>query len=585
MTSKTAARLSSAHYVAADLEAFLGQPEEPQARVTYREIVESEERDELAPGAVAAAEKWGFQSFLVPRSLGGRLDSLEELVHVSRVLSRRTTALAIRYGSALLGANPVWLWGSAGQQQAVAAAILEGDLISFGISEADHGSDLLANETGLEADGDQLRLTGRKWPVGNAGRARFMVTLARSGKRSFSLVLFDKQRSEAETWSVLPQVKTLGLRGHDLSGLHFTGAPVNREDVLGRDGTGLAQVLKTLQITRTAICALSLGTMDAALRIALRHAEERRLYGAPASRIPVISGVLAGAHLDLLISECMTVAAARALAVAPTRLSLWSSIVKYFVPTLGEEVVAAAGRVLGARSYLREGVADGAFQKIQRDHAIASIFEGTTHVNLHAVADQLPSLTRRAGDRASGEERAALIAELFSWTREVPAGWPTGADLRLSNEGHDEITQSWPDLVDGAQTVAAEFGGSELAELPQLLGRLTRVRDRITERVGAQARDDRSARALALAEEHCIIHAAACVLATWLTNRAELGGAFGQGSWAVLSLQRLLSRLDREVFVDPQLAEDLLDHARASLRSERPFSLASLADVTTHYPS
>ncbi|NEE50642.1 acyl-CoA dehydrogenase, partial [Streptomyces sp. SID8455] len=87
-------------------------------------------------------------------------------------------------------------------------------------------------------------------------------------------------------------------------------------------------------------------------------------------QLPVIRRHLVHAHVDLLIAECTALPVARSLSIVPSRLSLWSSVVKYLVPTLGEEVVQEAARVLGARSYLREGVASGAFQKLQRDHAI-----------------------------------------------------------------------------------------------------------------------------------------------------------------------------------------------------------------------
>src|SRR5690606_1383579 len=126
---------------------------------------------------------------------------------------------------------------------------------------------------------------------------------------------------------------------------------------------------------------------------------------------------LVKAHLDLLIAECVAIPVTRALTVAPGRLSLWSSIVKYFVPVVGEEVVASIGTVLAARGYLREGVAHGVFQKLQRDHAIASIFEGTTHVNLANVAGQLPYLIEPP-EETGGEEE--LLADLFCWTRTPP---------------------------------------------------------------------------------------------------------------------------------------------------------------------
>src|SRR5690606_27619360 len=135
--------LSPAHRVAADLDGFLGDPMDEEAGpFSYKEIVEAEERDELPWGAVDAVRAWGFPKYLVPAGLGGRLTTLEDLVFVTRGISRRSVTVAVMYGSGLLAVNPVRLWGNGWQRTTVAAGVLNGDLSCFGVSEADHGSDV-----------------------------------------------------------------------------------------------------------------------------------------------------------------------------------------------------------------------------------------------------------------------------------------------------------------------------------------------------------------------------------------------------------------------------------------------------------
>lgn len=75
----------------------------------------------------------------------------------------------------------------------MADAVLGGGLARFGVSEPDHVSDLRATEAQLVATGDRFRLTGTKWPVGNATRGRFVTALARAGEEKFSLALVDKR--------------------------------------------------------------------------------------------------------------------------------------------------------------------------------------------------------------------------------------------------------------------------------------------------------------------------------------------------------------------------------------------------------
>ncbi|MEU5884431.1 acyl-CoA dehydrogenase [Spirillospora sp. NPDC047279] len=572
---------SPAHRIAADLDAYLGDPmDESAGPFSYKAIVEAEERDELPSGAVDAVRDWGFPAYLVPCHLGGRLATLEELFFVTRGISRRSVTLAVMYGSGLLAVNPVWLWGNDRQQELVADGVLKGDLACFGVSEADHGSDVMACEAEAESDDDDLVLNGTKWPVGNATRGRFVTTYARTGSRDFSLILVDKDGLDPAMWDVLPPVRTVGLRGHDLSGIIFNDARVPAGGVIGRRGSGLVQTLKTLQITRTAIAALSVGTIDAVVRIGMEYAHQRTLYGADIYQIPVIRDHLVKAHLDLLIAECVAIPVTRCLTVEPARLSLWSSIVKYFVPVLGEEVVASIGTVLAARGYLREGVAHGVFQKLQRDHAIASIFEGTTHVNLANVAGQLPYLV--TPPEPTGDE-AGLLAGLFDWTR-VPPGWrPDGRRLQLTNEGLDEIGQRFAATVDELRTAAkAHAAPGVAAELADLAERIGDLRADLHAGIRDAAGDTTSVAALNRARRYCEIHAMISCVLTWLHNQEEFGGAFAEGRWLVLCLQRLLQRVhpDTELSEEhlPSLEAAMFKGAGAGAGGQAWFSLRSLAD-------
>ncbi|QXJ24312.1 acyl-CoA dehydrogenase family protein [Actinomadura graeca] len=579
MDRKVPARavLSPAHRIAADLDAYLGDPMDDEAGpFSYKAIVEAEERDEIPPGAVDAVRAWGFPAYLVPSGLGGRLTTLEELFLVTRGISRRSVTVAVMYGSGLLAVNPVWLWGDDAQRRTVADGVLRGDLACFGVSEADHGSDVMASESRAEQEGDGLVLNGTKWPVGNATKGRFVTTYARTGTRDFSLLLVDKRELAPECWSVLPPVRTVGLRGHDLSGVAFSDARLPASCVIGRKGSGLVQTLKTLQITRTAIAALSVGTMDAVVRIGIEYARQRTLYGSGIYNIPVIRDHLVKAHLDLLIAECVALPVARALTIAPGRLSLWSSIVKYFVPVLGEEVVASIGTVLAARGYLREGVAHGVFQKLQRDHAIASIFEGTTHVNLANVAGQLPFLV--SPPEETGDE-AELLADLFSWTRTPPAWAPDGRLLQLTNEGRDEVGQRFEAIADEVLTAANTHAAPGVAaELKDLLAGIGGMRTTLDEGIRAAAGDTTSVAALGRARRYCELHAMVSCMLTWVHNRQEFGGPFAGGEWLVLCLQRLLQRVQPDTVLSEGFLPTLEDAMFLGFDERRWFSLLSMAE-------
>ncbi|WP_369237476.1 acyl-CoA dehydrogenase family protein [Streptomyces sp. R21] len=567
-----AAHSRPTHGLVADLERTLGDPMEGDGPFSFSSIVAHEEREELPPGAAELAREWGFPQFLVPREYGGRLNNLEEVFVLTRSLARRNLTVAVMFGSALLGVNPVWLWGDDEQRGRVADGLLGGALACFAVSEPDHGSDLQGNATTALVDGDEFVLTGEKWPVGNATRGRFVTVFATVEGRGQSLLLVDKDQLEPGSWSTRPFVKTAGLRGHDLSGIVFDGARVPRGAVLGRNGAGLIEVLKALQITRTAIGALSIGTMDSVLRIGLQYAHERSLYGAEIYQLPVVRRHLVHAHLDLLIAECTALPVARSLSVAPSRLSMWSSVVKYLVPVIGEEVIQDIGRVLGARSYLREGVASGIFQKLQRDHAIASIFEGTTHVNLHNIAAQLPNLAPHAQHAPSGG--AEILEALFDWSREAPAWQPARHVLQLTNAVEDEITRGWNDAVTEVSGIAAErLDPAEAADLAKVLDAFGSRRTVFYTRLATAPSDAASVAGQDDAAEHCVHHAAASCLYTWLHNFRGVHGAPSSTGWLILALQRLLQRLEPTTELGAAYLPELESAMEESLGSGYRFSV------------
>lgn len=569
--------LSSAQALADDFDEFLGDPFVDGTPYSYGEIVAGDEASELPVNARTMLEKYGFNELLVPVEHGGRFRTLEQLVHVCRVLARRNSTVAMMYGSTLLAAIPVWLWGSARQRREMADDLLSGGLACFGVSEADHGSDLQATETTLVRHGDGFRLSGAKWPVGNATGARFVTVLARTGEQDLSLALVDKGRIPAGTCGCLPVVRTVGLRGHDLSGVEFHDAVLPSDALIGPTGIGVTQVLKTLQITRTAIAALSLGTMDAVARIGLGYAMERCLYGDRIFAIPIVRHQLVRAHVNLFIGECTVLPISRALVLASERLSLWSAIAKYLVPVIAEETVHDVGVVMAARSYLREGFAHGAFQKLQRDHAIASVFEGTTHVNLQWIADQLPGVVARTGQPDDAAE--TLLRQLFDQGEDTPAWKPDGQRLRLANGGLDEITAAWPLAVRRVESLlrgpCPPAVGAELLDLCAALGDLRAgLHGRIR---SATSWDSSSVQALADADAHCVHHAATSCIIMWICNRDRLGGAFADGGWLVLCLGQLLRRLGAKVEVDERHAADLAKRLGCSADEGNWFTLASLA--------
>jgi alkylation response protein AidB-like acyl-CoA dehydrogenase len=423
----------------------------------------------------------------------------------------------------MLAAIPVWAWGGDEQRRQVADLLAgRGAFGCFAVSERDAGSDLGATTTRADAVNGGYLLRGEKWLIGNASRASFVVTLVRTGP-SLSLVFLRPDHAPTDACRRLPRIRTLGLRGHDMGGITFEDCPLPPDALLEPAGRGMEMALTTLQYTRTMIGGMALGAADSALRLALGWGRTRRLYGEPIIAIPAVRALLLGAFLDLLIAECVVTVAARALTLAPRRMSLWAAATKYLVPTLCEGIVRDAAAVLSARSYLREGIAGGIFQKIARDVAIAGIFEGTQLVQLSLIASQLGQL-RKTGRR---DAEPVDLARLCDLSTPAPAWDPLTTRLRIGDPGGDELVERWFEPAEH-RAEEAELGPRAIAAL--------RALEPLSKGSGSPAFSE--------ARRHCLLHAAACCLQIWWTNRDRLVPVAAAAEWPALCLERLAGGSD-----------------------------------------
>jgi alkylation response protein AidB-like acyl-CoA dehydrogenase len=531
------------------LECHLGDPRRPEVAFSFAQALQHDEREDYPLAAQSSIDTWDLAEFLIPVDLGGRLRTTEELLALVRVVARRDLTVAISFGANLLAALPVWIAGTSSQRQAVAEILRSRRGLALALTERGHGSDLLANGFRADPVDEGFRLSGEKWLILNAQRSATMVVFARTrpsgGPRCFSLFLLEKGRLDPTRWEPLPREPTLGLRGADVSGIRFRSCLVPGDTMVGPPGRAYETVQLTLAVTRTLCAALALGAADTALRIAVGFALRRRLYGQAVFDVPHARSLLVGAFLDCLACDCVTYAAIRAMQRPGEPVAFWSALVKYYLPTVIERAVHDLSVVLGARFYLRSEQPCGMFQKMLRDLAIVSVFEGSTVVNLGILSSQL---ARRPTSRAGPSREEERIHELYDLGRSQMPFSPRS--LRLRPLTTDPVVTGLPTAE------ALEFHLRDCC--PQtsfetrkaILEDVLRLRERVScwERAFEPARHRFDSRPHAMTpelsahvERYCRLHAAAACFHIWSRNGSSCGGFLGRGDWLVLRLKRLLA--------------------------------------------
>ncbi len=476
-----------------------------------------DDRDAFPAAACRALDDAGVAAWYVPARHGGQLVHVGDLIELWRAIARRDVTVAVAHGKTFLGAIGVWLAGSAAQAAELGRAITGGAIVSWGLTERGHGGDLLAGELSASRTARGWRLDGEKWLINNATRGDRICVLARvepaGGPRGFSLFLVDKHALAAGSYRCLARELTHGIRGADISGIAFTGAEIPADAQVGRAGHGLQIVLEALQLTRTTCVGLSLGAIEHALDLAAGFAAEHRLYDRRLVDLPRARRTLGEAAGALLVAEVVATVAGRAIHALTGELGVISAITKALVPTLVETGIAQLGEVLGARAFLTEVHAHGAFAKLERDHRIVAIFDGSTVVNRSALIHQFPVLARAA--RAGRGDDAGLAA---ATTLHAPLAELDPARLRLIASAGCSVVHGLAAAVAAIQDHAAR--GAVPAAVGALAGQLGAEASALQGELAAfvpSARDT-PASAFALAARYELCFAGAACLQLWLHN-------------------------------------------------------------------
>lgn len=529
------------------LDRDLGDPHDASTVFNYEDAVAQDVREEFPERVCSALNAWGLADYYVPEEYGGSLTGYEDLLALIRTVARRDLTAAIGHGKTFLGSVCVWVAGDHAAGVRLGAMVREGAQVSLGLTERSHGSDLMAGELTAEPADGNYRISGEKWLINNATRGRLLTLLARTspvgGPRGFSLLLVDKETLPPGTYRCSPKVPTLGIRGADISGIVFDGAPVDRWSLVGREGEGSELLLKSLQITRTLCPALSLGAADHALRLAVRFTRERELYGRSLGELPLVRRTLAEAYTDVLVCEAVATVATRSIQGLTSELSVTAAVAKYLVPSTVDDVVHRLGSVLGARSFLAGHYAHGMFQKVERDHRIVGIFDGNTLVNLYSLVAQFRTLARNYLGPLDNRPR---LRQVFDLEHELPPLRPE--HLALFSRYGSSVLGSLPDSVaalrDAERANPALAGAARCAEL--IAEAATALHQRIRTRIDTVA--GASEISFEDAKRYALVFAGACCLGLWLhshraAERGRTGELWRDGLWLNAALARLLDRL------------------------------------------
>jgi alkylation response protein AidB-like acyl-CoA dehydrogenase len=306
---------------------------------------------------------------------------------VTEELGRVSGGIGLSYAAHVsLGSKPIDLFGTEEQKERWLRPLAEGrEMGAWALTEPGSGSDASDMGTTAERDGDEWVLNGTKQFITNANVANSVlvkaVTDPGAGYDGISTFIVSPDDDGFEVTTVWDK---MGLNCSPTCEIQFDDCRLPADRLLGDEGEGWKQTMKTLDGGRISIAALSVGLAQGAYDAAREYAVEREQFGQPISKFDAVRDMLVDMYRKTERARLLTHKAA-ARYDAGERVTTESSLAKLDASEAAREVAEDAVQVLGGYGY----TTDFAPQRFYRDAKLMEIGEGTSEIQHLVLGRQL----------------------------------------------------------------------------------------------------------------------------------------------------------------------------------------------------
>jgi acyl-CoA dehydrogenase len=259
----------------------------------------------------------GFVGIVIPEKYGGGGMGMFEMILAMETLTSESCGLAGEWFlclTSVFGGLSVLKHGNELQKDNYLPRICKGMEFCLGLTEPDAGSNTLNIQTAAVETGDEYVINGRKTLISGADRAKGMLLVTRTTplekapKRTLGLSLFlvDMPNQAVE---VTP-IEKHGINYSKTCDVYITDLRVPRENLLGEKDKGWYLVLDTLNPERMSFSAAAAGLGLLAIKKAVEHAKQRKVFGAPIGSYQALQFPLAEAKAKIEAARLLNYKAA-----------------------------------------------------------------------------------------------------------------------------------------------------------------------------------------------------------------------------------------------------------------------------------
>lgn len=353
-----------------------------------KEVLDKVEEEEVFPDEILdKMAKAGFFGIKVPKQYGGQGGDARSYVIVMEEIARVSGVASIYVSSPnSLSGGPFLLSGNAEQKEKYLRPVVTGEKkVCFALTEPGAGSDAGGMQTTAVKDGDYYILNGRKTFITMAPLADWAVIYAKTdvtkGTKGISAFIVDMRQ---EGVSCGKPEKKMGVVGCATSDIILENVRVHKDNLLGQEGKGFINAMKTLDTGRMGVAAQSIGVAQGCLDEAIKYAKERKQFGRPIAKFQAISFMLAEMATKLEAAKNLVYKTAWLIDNGQDA-SMAASMAKFYASEVCNEIAAKAVQIHGGYGFIK----DYKIERMYRDCRVFTIYEGTSQVQQMVISGKL----------------------------------------------------------------------------------------------------------------------------------------------------------------------------------------------------
>lgn len=330
----------------------------------------------------------GLMGIAIPEEYGGAgmdyVSYILAMIEISRGCASTGVIMSVNNS---LYCFPINTFGTPEQKARYLTPVASGKAIGcYGLTEAGAGSDPASMRTSAVLEGDGWIINGEKKFITSGNVAEYCVLAAVTDKdkgyKGISSFIVDLKNTPG--FSVGRVEEKLGIKASGTAEMVFKDARIPKENLLGQQGSGLKQMLTTLDAGRLGIGAQAVGIGRAVLEEALEYSKMREQFGKPISQFQAIQWKLADMATELDAAELLLLRAAW-LQDHGKPFEKESAMAKMYASDVAMRASVEGVQILGGYGYCM----DFPMERHMRDAKICQIYEGTNEIMRLVIARNL----------------------------------------------------------------------------------------------------------------------------------------------------------------------------------------------------